>query len=55
MEHLCVIQGERTECIYVPEKTGKLAEYTTCKAGNPGKKGHEIIECFKEWVESDLV
>ena len=55
MEHLCVFQDERTECIYVPEKTGKLAEYRLCKAVNPGKKGPEFIECFKEWVESDLV
>ena len=46
---------ERTECIYVPENTGKLAEYRKCKAANPGKKGPEIIECLKEWVKSDFV
>ena len=50
-----VFQDERTECINVPENTGKLAEYRTCKAANPGKKGPEIIECLNEWVESDLV
>ena len=54
-EHLCVFQDECTECIYVPGNTGKLAEYRTCKAVNPGKKGPDIIECFKKWVESDLV
>ena len=50
-----VFQDERTECIYVPESTGKPAEYRTRKAVNPGKKGPEIIECFQEWVESDFV
>ena len=55
VEHLCVFQGERIEYIYVPENTGKLAEYRTCKAANPDKKGPEIIECFKKWKESDLV
>ena len=45
VEHLCVFQDERTEWIYVPENTGKLAEYKTCKAAHPGKKEHEIIEC----------
>ena len=45
VEHLCVFQDERIECIYVPENTGKLAEYRTCNAVNPGKK----------WAESDLV
>ena len=44
VEHLCVFQDECIECIYVPENSGK-----TCK------KGPEIIECFKEWVESDVV
>ena len=55
VEHLCVFLDERIECIYAPENTGKLAGYRTCKAVNPGKKGSEIIECFKEWVEPDLV
>ena len=55
VEHLCVFQDERNECIHVPENTEKLAENGTCKLVNPGKKGTEIIECFKEWVESDLV
>ena len=50
-----MFQDERTECIYVPENTGKLAEYRTSKAVNPGKKGPEIIECLKEWVKSDFV
>ena len=50
-----MFQDERTEWIYVPENTGKLAEYRTCKAANPGKKGPEIIECLKEWVKSDFV
>ena len=36
-------------------KYGKLAEYTTYKSANPGKKGPEIIECLKEWVKSDFV
>ena len=48
VEHFCVFQDERTECIYVPENTEKFAEYRTRKAVNPGKKGTEIIECFKE-------
>ena len=52
---MCVFQDARTKCIYVPENTGELAEYRICKAVNPGKKGPEIIECFKERVESDLV
>ena len=51
VEHLCVFQDERTKWIYVPENTGNLAEYRTCKAANPGKKGPEIIE----WVKSDFV
>ena len=55
VEYLCVFLDERTECIYVPENTRRLAVYRTCKAVSPGKKGPEIIECFKEWVESDLV
>ena len=55
VEHLCVFHDERTEWIYVPENTGKLAEYRTCKAANPGKKGPEIIECLKERVKSDFV
>ena len=55
VEHLCVFQDERIEYIYVPENTGKLAEYRTCKAVNPGKKGTEIIECLKKWVKSDFV
>ena len=46
VEHLSVFQDERTELIYVPKNTGKLAEYRTCKAANPGKKGPEIIECL---------
>ena len=41
-------QDERIECIYVLKNMGKYAEYRTCKAPNPGKKGPEIIECFKE-------
>ena len=41
--------------IYVPENTGKLAEYRTCKAANPGKKGPEIIEGLKEGGKSDFV
>ena len=52
---MCVFQDERTECIYIPGNTGKLAEYRRCKAVNPGKKGAGIIECFKELVESDRV
>ena len=48
-------QDERTEWIYVPETTGKLSEYRTCKAANPGKKGPEMIECLKEWVKYDVV
>ena len=55
VEYLCVFYDERTEWIYVPKNTGKLAEYRTCKAANPGKKGPEIIECLKEWVKSDFV
>ena len=47
VEHLCVFQDERTEWIYIPENTGKLAEYRTCKAPNPGKKGLEIIKRVK--------
>ena len=43
--HLCVYQDERTEWVYIPENTGKLVKYRTCKAAHPGKKGHEIIEC----------
>ena len=38
VEHLCVFQDERIECIYVPENTGKLAEYRTCKVVNPGNR-----------------
>ena len=48
-------QDERTEWIYVPENTGKLAECRTWKAANPGKKGPEIIECLKESAKSDFV
>ena len=55
VEHLGVFRDERTEWIYVPEKTEKLAEYRTCKAANPGKKSPEIIECLKEWVKADFV
>ena len=55
VEHLCLFQDERTECIYVPENTAKLAEYRACTAFNPGKKGPDIIECIKEWVKSDLI
>ena len=55
LEHLCVFDDERTEWISVPENTGALAEYKKCKAANPGKKGPEIIECLKEWMEPDLV
>ena len=49
-----MLQDERIVCTYVPENTGKPAEYRACKAVKPGKKGPDIIECFKEWVESDL-
>ena len=40
---------------YVPKNTGKVAEYRTCEAVSPGKKGPGIIECLKKWVKSDFV
>ena len=57
-EHLCVCSRTSSPNIFtflkIRENLPNI-EHGTCKAVNPGKKGPDIIECFKEWVESDIV